>query len=284
MCLKYTFAKKKQIMKKNNILIILFFLQVLFIASSKADFEGIDEKCSACNAIIYELDRALRFEIKGSAIQTGRLDSRGKRVGKKTNYEVSELRAILIMDNLCPQLQHYGKTVMDDGRSKWQRINYAEGDVHIDGTMTIGGAQSHTEGQQLKVWCDAMVEKYEEEFEKAVQAGPDGLNEKLCVNGLRVCAPDGKSPALPAPPTSKKKKQSKKKRKLTTEEKEKKKLNKQHIDLRNELERVNRLKDGKIAERNKLKEEIKLYKNQAQKLKDKLKIVENEMSNRGMEL
>ena len=129
-----------------------------------------------------------------------------------------------------------------------------------------------------------MVEKYEEEFEKAVQAGPDGLNEKLCVNGLRVCAPDGKSPALPAPPTSKKKKQSKKKRKLTTEEKEKKKLNKQHIDLRNELERVNRLKDGKIAERNKLKEEIKLYKNQAQKLKDKLKIVENDMSNRGMEL
>ena len=283
MCLKYTFAKKKQIMKKNNILIILF-LQVLFIASSKADFDGIDEKCSACNAIIYELDRALRFEIKGSAIQTGRLDSRGKRVGKKTNYEVSELRAILIMDNLCPQLQHYGKTVMDDGRSKWQRINYAEGDVHIDGTMTIGGAQSHTEGQQLKVWCDAMVEKYEEEFEKAVQAGPDGLNEKLCVNGLRVCAPDGKSPALPAPPTSKKKTQSKKKRKLTTEEKEKKKLNKQHIDLRNELERVNRLKDGKIAERNKLKEEIKLYKNQAQKLKDKLKIVENDMSNRGMEL
>ena len=82
MCLKYTFAKKKQIMKKNNILIILF-LQVLFIASSKADFDGIDEKCSACNAIIYELDRALRFEIKGSAIQTGRLDSRGKRVGKK---------------------------------------------------------------------------------------------------------------------------------------------------------------------------------------------------------
>merc|ERR1711871_1841622 len=178
-----------------------------------------------------ELDRALRFEIKRTAIQTGRLDSRGKRVGKKTNYEVSELRVILIMDNLCPQLQHYGKTVMDDGTSKWQRINYAEGDVTIDGTMTIGGAQSHTEGQQLKVWCDAMVERYEEEFEKAVRAGPEGLNEKLCVRGLRVCAADGKSPALPAPKEKKTKSKSKKKPKLTKEEKEKKRLGKNRRDL-----------------------------------------------------
>jgi len=42
-----------------------------------------------------------------------------------------------------------------------------------------------------------MLERYEDEFEKAVQAGPTGLIEKLCVKGLRVCAPDGKSPALP---------------------------------------------------------------------------------------
>lgn len=268
--------------QKISILVILC-LQVLFV-TTKADFDGIDEKCSACNAIIYELDRALRFEIKGSAIQTGRLDSRGKRVGKKTSYEVSELRAITIMDNLCPQMQHYGKTVMDDGRTKWQRVNYAEGDVVIDGTMTIGGAQSHTEGQQLKVWCDAMVERYEEDFEKAVQAGPNGLTEKLCVNGLRVCAPDGKSPALPAPPKKTSKKNTQKKRKLTKEEKEKKKLNKKRVDLVNELSRVNRLKDAKIAERNKLKEEIVLYKNQAQKLKDKLKALETDMTNRGMEL
>ena len=263
-------------------ILVILCLQVLFV-TTKADFEGIDEKCSACNAIIYELDRALRFEIKGSAIQTGRLDSRGKRVGKKTNYEVSELRAITIMDNLCPQMQHYGKTVMDDGRTKWQRVNYAEGDVVIDGTMTIGGAQSRTEGQQLKVWCDAMVERYEDEFEKAVQAGPTGLTEKLCVNGLRVCASDGKSPALPAP-AKKPPKKPQKKRKLTKEEKEKKTLNKNRKDLVYELERVNRLKDAKIKERNKLKEEIILYKNQAQKLKGKLKAIENDMANRGMEL
>ena len=270
--------------KKQCLAVLLVFQMAIF---STADFEGIDEKCSACNAIIYELDRALRFEIKGSAIQTGRLDSRGKRVGKKTNYEVSELRAILIMDELCKQLQHYGKTVMDDGSSKWQRINYAEGDVHIDGTMTIGGAQSHTEGQQLKVWCDAMVEKYEEEFEKAVRAGPDGLAEKLCVNGLRVCAADGKSPALPAPSkksSSSGKNVGKKKRKLSKEEKEKKRLNKDRKNLLSELDRVNRLKEEKIKERNKLKEEIKVYKNQAQKLKGKLKAIEDDMANRGMEL
>ena len=47
---------------------------------------------------------------------------------------------------------------------------------------------------------------------------------------------------------------------------------------------MNRLKEEKIKERNKLKEEIKVYKNQAQKLKGKLKAIEDDMANRGMEL
>lgn len=239
-----------------------------------------DEKCSACNAIIYELDRALRYEIPGSAIQTGRLDSRGKRVGKKTNYEVSELRAITIMDNLCPTMQHYGKTVMDDGSQKWQRVNYAEGDVVIDGTMILGGAQSHTEGQQLKVWCDSMVEKYEEEFEAAVKGGPTGLVEKLCVKGLKVCAPDGKAPALPAPKKSKKSK--KPKRKLSEEEKKHNQLRKERKNAQRDFDRVDRLKMEKIAERNKLKEEIKNYKNQAQKLKDNLAKIDEKMKQMGV--
>merc|ERR1712146_212242 len=95
---------------------------------------------------------------------------------------------------------------------------------------------------------------------------------------------DGKSPALPAPKEKKTKSKTKKKPKLTKEEKEKKRLGKNRRDLQRELERVNRLKDEKIKERNKIKEDIKMYKNQAQKLKDKLKAVETDMANRGMEL
>lgn len=184
------------------------------------------------------------------------------------------------MDNLCPNMQHYGKTVMDDGLQKWQRVNYAEGDVVIDGTMVIGGAQSHTEGQQLKVWCDAMVEQYEEEFESAVKAGPHGLVEKLCVNGLKVCAPDGKSPALPKPEKSKKNK--KPKRKLSEQEKKQNAVRKERKNAQRDLDRVNRLKEEKIAERNKLKNEIKNYKNQAQKLKDNLAKIDEKMKKLGI--
>ena len=45
--------------KKQCLTVLLVFQMAIF---STADFEGIDEKCSACNAIIYELDRALRLK------------------------------------------------------------------------------------------------------------------------------------------------------------------------------------------------------------------------------
>ena len=235
----------------------------------------IDEKCSACNAIVYELDRALRFEIKGqSAIVVGRLDSRGKRVGRKTNYEVSELRVIEVMERLCPQMQHYGKTKMDDGSEKWQRVNYAEGDVVIDGTMTLGGAQGHTQGQELKVWCDAMVEKHEEQFEEAIKGGPEGLAKTICVDSLNVCGEDLKANVAElAPPPNM---QRKPKEKKTPEEWKKYKLKKKLEDTRNDLARVEKLKTLKTKERDKLKDEIKRFKNKAQKLKENIAKLEAE--------
>ena len=47
--------------------------------SSQTTVLATDEKCSACKAIVYELDRAMRFERPQENIKVGRqvLDSKG---------------------------------------------------------------------------------------------------------------------------------------------------------------------------------------------------------------
>ena len=136
---------------------------------------------------MYELDRAMRFETPQENIRIGRqtLSTDGKRTGSSVDYKHSELRAITIIDNLCPTMQHYGK-VVKEGESRWMRVNYAEGDVVIDGSMTLGGAKSETEGKALKLYCDKIVEEQEDEWVEATQAGVDQLEERICTDMMKV--------------------------------------------------------------------------------------------------
>ena len=85
---------------------------------------------------------------------------------------------------------------------------------------------------------------------------------------------------MPAPEKSKKSK--KPKRKLSEEEKKHNQLRKERKNAQRDFDRVDRLKMEKIAERNKLKEEIKNYKNQAQKLKDNLAKIDEKMKQMGV--
>jgi len=96
------------------------------------------------------------------------------------------LRAITIIDSLCPTMQHYGK-VVKEGESRWMRVNYAEGDVVIDGSMTLGGAKSETEGKALKLYCDRVVEEHEDDWVAATQAGVDNLEARVCTQMLKLC-------------------------------------------------------------------------------------------------
>jgi hypothetical protein len=166
---------------------LLLALLVLPSAHAQFAFLGLDEKCSACKAIVYELDRAMRFETPQENIRIGRqtLSTDGKRTGSSVDYKHSELRAITIIDNLCPTMQHYGK-VVKEGESRWMRVNYAEGDVVIDGSMTLGGAKSETEGKALKLYCDKIVEEQEDEWVEATQAGVDQLEERICSDMMKV--------------------------------------------------------------------------------------------------
>ena len=217
-------------------------------------FLSKEEKCSACKAVMYELDRMLRFEKPQSGIMKNRrLSSDGKVLhGEVTDYRNSELRAITIVDSLCAGMKDYGK-VQKDGHAKWIRVNYAEGDVVIDGSMTLGGQQSTAEGRALQVYCDKIVEQHEDAFTAAVQEGPDGLEEKLCVNTAKLCLPDlpsaeEEAASENAAATNKNKnknKNKKKKKKLSAAEKKVAKMEKALAKKESELERLERIKQEK---------------------------------------
>jgi hypothetical protein len=240
-------------------------------------FLGIDEKCSACKAIVYELDRAMRFERPQENIKVGRqvLDSSGKRsVGRVVDYKQSELRAITIIDSLCPTMQHYGK-VVKDGESRWMRVNYAEGDVVIDGSMTLGGAKSETEGKALKLYCDRLVEEHEDDWVSATQAGVDQLEERICTTMLKLCGKAAVQRVEEEANKARKIKEKFKKRALTADEKRINKKEKKVKQLRNDLQRMKRIQKGKVKSRDQLLKDIEKYGKQIKQVESQLADAEN---------
>lgn len=250
-------------------------------AAAQIAFLGLDEKCSACKAIVYELERAMRFETPQESIKVGRqvLDSNGKRrQGRTVDYRMSELRAITLVDGLCPTMTHYGK-VVNDGESRWMRVNYAEGDVVIDGTMTLGGAKSETEGKALKLYCDKLVEEFEDEFTEATQAGVEALEERLCYNSLALCGEKAVENERVREEAAKAKRPRRKRKKsnLSPEEKLVRDLENKQKEMKRELKRLERIKQEKITQKQKLQEDIVRYKNEVQKVKQNMRRLEEEL-------
>ena len=245
---------------------LLIFLIALPTTAAQTAFLGLDEKCSACKAIVYELDRAMRFETPQENIKVGRqvLDSNGKRsVGRTVDYKQSELRAITVIDSLCPTMQHYGK-VVKDGESRWMRVNYAEGDVVIDGSMTLGGAKSETEGRALKLYCDRIVEEHEDDWVAATQAGVDNLEARICTKMLKLCGKEAEEALKEKEDNERKIKEKYAKPALTIDEKKLRKKEKMVDQLKKDLSRMERIKKGKISQRDKLIKDIAKYKVQVQ--------------------
>ena len=161
------------------IFFIVIFLIVILCISSSVDNYLINTALSLSHSLSLSPPRPTTHDLRSP--------SAGKRsVGQQIDYKQSELRAITIIDSLCPTMQHYGK-VVKEGESRWMRVNYAEGDVVIDGSMTLGGAKSETEGKALKLYCDRVVEEHEDDWVAATQAGVDNLEARVCTQMLKLC-------------------------------------------------------------------------------------------------
>jgi protein canopy 1/2 len=134
-------------------------------------------KCEACEAVVDELDSVLRAEassVEGRmGIEVGgRLDSKGKRQGKVISYEMSEMRAMEVLESLCQGVAHYRSVEGDrKGRFWFSRMK----DYHDRGTLEIPEAEHEEDMKRsLKVFCGAMVEEYEELLTTVIQRGAPG--------------------------------------------------------------------------------------------------------------
>lgn len=149
-------------------------------------------KCSACQAVAYELSKAVTKEIPQMDIDLrGRLLPSGKRVGKMVDYGMSELRAMEITEGICRNMKDYVR-VQGDAGDKFMKISNADGPISITGLMNLGGEDGEAYKRALRVRCDHIIEEYEEEITELIRkAEPgEGVNDadsQLCVKMTSEC-------------------------------------------------------------------------------------------------
>lgn len=149
-------------------------------------------KCSACKAIAFELDRAIRKEMPSMNIDLrSRLTPSGERVGKVVDYHMSELRALEVTEDLCKNMEDYAKTD-NDGTPVFVKVKNTDGvPITITGSLQLGG--QHDSGlKDLTLFCDALVEEYEEEITQLIQTAEPGesiadVETSLCQSISRQC-------------------------------------------------------------------------------------------------
>lgn len=165
-------------------------------------------KCEACEAVADELDTTLRVEassIEGrqDMLAGGRLDSKGKRQGRVVNYQMSELRAMEVLERLCAGINHY-RTVEnadDDGGARAGKFWFSKMESYHDrGTIEIPEPeQEESNKRSLKNFCASLVEENEEALTAMIQRFKPTeerrdwlvstpLHKELCVDHSKHCA------------------------------------------------------------------------------------------------
>ena len=101
---------------------------------------------------------------------------------------MSELRAIELLEQLCPPMNDYALIEPEGRPAYFQRVQNFDGPITITGSLHFGGPKQREEGLQLRTFCDRLVEENEDALGAAIRAGElDGLDARLCVDELRMC-------------------------------------------------------------------------------------------------
>ncbi|GMH87369.1 hypothetical protein TrVE_jg12460 [Triparma verrucosa] len=134
-----------------------------------------DAKCSACVSVVAELERNLELEQPRQNVDLrNTLQAPTPKDGKKKKviaYEVSELRGVEVLEELCKGMDQYGIVRQEDGTVSFQRYNAkGAGTVRIMGSMTLGSDQFQEDRKRLQSYCDALVEEHEETLLEAIRA------------------------------------------------------------------------------------------------------------------
>jgi uncharacterized membrane protein len=159
----------------------------LVVARASSIAEAIEAKCSACRAVGKSLAKALREDAEsadGKVVDMrGRLDSRGRRYGKRISYKVSELRFVELLDGVCDKPSEVGKYQLHEETNRWR--------IPPNPVKKI----RHARGKQMKTeilgYCHRVIEESEEALQAAVLEerldAESNVEEFLCRNVSKAC-------------------------------------------------------------------------------------------------
>lgn len=152
----------------------MIFLKVLLILIAIASQSlALDQRrCSSCKVIAKELKGRLENErVRNSIDSRSRLDKNGKRIGKIVKFEVSELRAIELLEDLCKEMNKY--TLDEENPEQWKVRQGPE------------TATTRHHSRSLVSTCSEILGEWEDELSRAIRTGkatPDSVEQLLCLN------------------------------------------------------------------------------------------------------
>jgi len=166
---------------------ILLFLGFLAFASVP-HAHAIEAKCSACRAVAKELSKKLSQDSESASQKVvdmrGRLDSTGKRYGKRISYKVSELRFIEILEGVCDDDDGSVKALqLDETRGIWRVPKRNSGEK-------ILGARAKAMRADIIGYCARLIEETEDALQSAVyedRVDSGNVEEFLCRSASPEC-------------------------------------------------------------------------------------------------
>jgi hypothetical protein len=163
-------------------------LALALVVAHASSIEAIEAKCSACRAVGKSLAKALREDAESADAKVvdmrGRLDSRGRRYGKRISYKVSELRFVELLDGVCESdSSEVGKYQLHEETNRWR--------IPPNPVKKI----RHARGKQMKTeilgYCHRVIEESEEALQAAVLEerldADSNVEEFLCRNVSKAC-------------------------------------------------------------------------------------------------
>jgi len=160
-------------------------LALVLVAACANVARAIEGKCSACRAVGKSLARALREDAESADQKVvdmrGRLDSRGKRYGKRISYKTSELRFVEILESVCDD-DVVGEYQFHEETSRWR--------IPPNPVKKIRKERGKQMKKEIIGYCHRVIEESEETLQSAVYAEKihDGnVEEFLCRNVSATC-------------------------------------------------------------------------------------------------
>ena len=168
----------------SSILLLLTFLAL----ASAPTAHAIEAKCSACRAVAKELSKKLSQDSESASQKVvdmrGRLDSTGKRYGKRISYKVSELRFIEILEGVCDDDEGSVKALqLDETRGIWRVPKRNSGEK-------ILGARAKAMRADITGYCARLIEETEDALQSAVyedRVDSGNVEEFLCRSASPEC-------------------------------------------------------------------------------------------------